>query len=115
MREIGPNFLHLMSAAPERPATRHIVVGISDPSDDPSRHRTFQIAAVYDARVDAWHAAITEENANAQPGPWQQRSDAQRQTAVASTAAACLGRAVELIVSVVACDAEQAPSESEHG
>lgn len=115
MREIDPNFLRLMPADPGIRAARHIVVGISDPSDDPSRHRTFHIAAVYDALAKGWRAAITEENANAQPGPWRQQSDAHHQAVVASTAAACLGQALEMVVSVVACDAEQLPSKSEHG
>ena len=110
----GPDALWLVSAAPEAPATRHIVVGVSDPSADPSRHRVFHIAAVYDAPAAGWRAAITEENANAQPGPWRQRSGAHHQPLVAPTAAVCLGRAVALIVAVIATDDDQPSLGREH-
>lgn len=112
MPRLKPDWRHPMSAGPELPATRHIVVGISDPSDDPSRHRVFQISAVYDATAQGWRAAITEENANAQPGPWLRQSAVSDRAPMAPTAPACLGRAVELIVSVIANDADRPPPSS---
>jgi hypothetical protein len=80
-----------------RPADRHLLLGVSHPSNDPAHHRTFEIRAHYDAARQGWVASVGEQNLNDQRGDWAALlGDEQR--AFFSTAAACLGHAVETIV-----------------
>jgi hypothetical protein len=49
---------------------RHILLGVSHVSDDPTQHRLFEIRAVYDQEADGWVAQVAEQNRNEQPGAW---------------------------------------------
>ena len=50
--------------------TRHILLGVSHASDDPARHRLFEIRATYDQAANGWVAQVAEQNRNEQPGAW---------------------------------------------
>jgi len=50
--------------------TRHILLGVSHVSDDPARHRHFEIRATYDQAANGWVAQVAEQNRNEQPGAW---------------------------------------------
>jgi hypothetical protein len=87
----------LLRPAIWRPADRHLRLGVSHPSNDPAQHRTFEIRALYDAARKGWVASVGEQNLNDQRGAWSSvMGDGQH--AVFPTAAACLGHAVETIV-----------------
>lgn len=80
------------------PADRHVVLGISHASNDPARHRTFQIRASYDANRGGWQAFVGEQNLNDQRGDWMQLLA--ETTSIFPTAAACLGNATTTIVAL---------------
>jgi hypothetical protein len=82
--------------------TRHILLGVSHASDDPARHRLFEIRAAYDQAANGWVAQVAEQNRNEQPGVWAAEVllDGIR-THVFPTAAACLGDAVTSVVTLV--------------
>ena len=46
--------------------SRHIVLGVSHSSDDPARHRNFEVRAVFDAMTRGWVARVAEQNRNEQ-------------------------------------------------
>jgi hypothetical protein len=81
---------------------RHILLGVSHASDDPARHRDFEIRASYDQAAHGWVAQVAEQNRNEQPGAWaaQVLMDGIR-SHVFPTAAACLGDAVMSLVTLV--------------
>jgi hypothetical protein len=88
------------------PPDRHILLGISHPSDDPARHRTFEVRATYDLETGEWGARVGEQNLNEQRGDWEPyRADANggRQF---PTAAACLGDAVARLINTVDQEAQ---------
>ena len=94
-----------------RPADRHVLLGVSHPSNDPARHRTFEIRALYDPARKGWVASVGEQNLNDQRGDWASvLNDARR--AVFPTAAACLGNAVETMVTEFDQDADAIPHSS---
>jgi hypothetical protein len=80
-----------------RPADRHILLGVSHDSNDPARHRTFEIRATYDAGAHGWIAQVGEQNLNEQRGDWAPLSGDDRPSSF-PTAAACLGHAVAALV-----------------
>ena len=82
--------------------TRHILLGVSHASGDPTRHRLFEIRAVYDQAAAGWVAQVAEQNRNEQAGSWTPdvMSDEIRPH-VFPTAAACLGDAVTTLVTLV--------------
>ena len=82
--------------------TRHILLGVSHVSDDPARHRHFEIRATYDQAANGWVAQVAEQNRNEQPGAWAAEvlMDGIR-SHVFPTAAACLGDAVMSLVTLV--------------
>ena len=80
-----------------RPADRHILVGVSHGSNDPARHRTFEIRATYDPTAHGWIAQVAEQNLNEQRGDWSPLTGDNRPSAF-PTAAACLGHAVAALV-----------------
>ena len=85
---------------------RHLRVGVSHPSDDPARHRSFEVRASYRAGV-GWVADLTEENLNDQ---LQSAAVSMRGTdhvEAFPTAAACLGHAVAMLVRTVDGDAAE--------
>ena len=84
---------------------RHIVVGISHPSNDPTRHRVFEVRAVPNGQDGGWVASCEEQNANAQPDRWPAWLPNDHRNHPFPTAAACLGNAVEFIVSTLAREA----------
>jgi hypothetical protein len=88
-----------------RPANRHIHLGVSHPSNDPSRHRDFEVRAVFDARAGGWVAHVGEQNLNEQRGQWH-RLEQEHGRRVFPTAAACLGEAVATIIATVDEEAE---------
>ena len=84
---------------------RHILVGVSDPSNDPARHRVFEVRASYDEAAGGWVARVGEQNLNEQFEGWDPHlSDGRRERAFA-TAGACLGDAVAVLVATVDCEA----------
>ena len=92
-----------------RPPDRHILLGISHASNDPSRHRTFEIHAAYGEETGDWSARVGEQNLNEQRGAWgPDLADAQCAQRF-PTAAACLGDAVERLVAMVDQEAHDAP------
>jgi hypothetical protein len=93
------------ASTPERPISRHIIVGISDPSNDPTRHRVFEIHAFIGETDEGWIAEVAEQNQNAQPEAWRPSLTDDGRVRSFPTAAACLGHAVEAIVTMVARDA----------
>jgi hypothetical protein len=80
------------------PPERHIVLGVSHASDDPSRHRVFEVRASLDATAGGWVARIGEQNRNEQRGEWRANLSPGAQVRVFPTAAACLGDATAAIV-----------------
>jgi hypothetical protein len=82
--------------------TRHILLGVSHASDDPARHRDFEIRATYDQAANGWVAQVAEQNRNEQPGAWAAEVliDGIR-SHVFPTAPACLGDAVTSVVTLV--------------
>ena len=87
---------------------RHISLAVSHPSDDPSRHRVFEIRAAFDPAAGGWVAHVGEQDRNDQRGAWEPLSSAAHQTRAFPTAAACLGNAVAAIVAMVDQDAAPA-------
>jgi hypothetical protein len=92
-----------------RPPDRHILVGISHPSDDPARHRIFEIRATYDAETGAWSARVGEQNLNEQRGDWEPEMVDADGAPRFPTAAACLGDAVTRLMTIVDQDAHDVP------
>ena len=87
---------------------RHISLAVSHPSDDPSRHRVFEIRAAFDPAAGGWVAHAGEQDLNEQRGAWEPLSGANRQIRAFPTAASCLGDAVAAIVAMADKDAEDA-------
>ena len=87
------------------PPDRHILLGISHPSDDPARHRTFEIRASYDAETGTWSARVGEQNLNEQRGDWDPSLADADGAPRFPTAAACLGDAVTRLMTMVDLDA----------
>jgi hypothetical protein len=86
----------------EEQQTRHILLGVSHVSDDPARHRHFEIRATYDQAANGWVAQVAEQNRNEQPGAWAAEVLMNGvRTHVFPTAATCLGDAVTSIVTLV--------------
>ena len=94
-----------------RPPDRQISLGVSQPSDDPSRHRVFEVRAVFDAMSRGWVAHVGERDRNEQRGAWGPLTGTDGQVRVSPTAAACLGNAVATIVAMTDRDADN-PAES---
>ena len=90
---------------------RHISLAVSHPSDDPSRHRVFEVRAAFDPAAGGWVAHAGEQDRNEQRGAWEPLSDPDRQPRAFPTAAACLGDAVAAIVAMVDQDAADAPGD----
>jgi hypothetical protein len=91
-----------------RPTDRHVLIGVSHPSDDPARHRVFEIRASYDAARGGWVARVGEQNLNEQRGDWQ-LVETDDDAPVFPTAAACLGHAVSVIVAAADQEADGWP------
>jgi len=79
-----------------RRADRHVLLGVSHASNDPARHRTFQIRASFDADSGGWRAHVGEQNLNDQRGEWTRVLE--ETAAIFPTAAACLGHATTVII-----------------
>jgi hypothetical protein len=81
---------------------RHILLGVSHASNDPARHRDFEIRATYAQAANGWVAQVAEQNRNEQPGAWAAEvlMDGMR-SHVFPTAATCLGDAVTRVVTLV--------------
>ncbi len=88
---------------------RHILLGISHPSDDPARHRTFEIHAAYDAQTGEWSARVGEQNLNEQRGAWEADWADTDGAPRFPTAAAGLGDAVARLITVVDQEAQDTP------
>jgi hypothetical protein len=81
--------------------SRYILLGVSHSSDDPARHRSFEVRAVFDTMTWGWAAHVAEQNRNEQGGVWgADLTDPERMPPF-PTAAACLGNAVAMIVEMV--------------
>jgi hypothetical protein len=88
---------------------RHVLLGISHPSDDPARHRIFEVRASYDAETGAWSARVGEQNLNEQRGAWDPELVGTDAAPLFPTAAACLGDVVARLITVVDQDAHDTP------
>jgi hypothetical protein len=97
----------LRPVAWDRP-DRHIRLGVSHPSNDPSRHRVFEIRAVFDRRSGGWIAQVGEQNLNEQRGEWAPLIPDEHWDAFPSPAT-CLGHAVATIVAAVDREADGSP------
>jgi hypothetical protein len=80
---------------------RHIELGISQPSDDPTQHHTYTVRARYDPAAGGWVARVGEQTHNDQFAGWDPESAADRARAVYPSAAACLGAAVTRLIAAV--------------
>ena len=85
---------------------RHILLGISHASNDPARHRTFEVRAAYDADTGEWSARVGEQNLNEQLGDWEPRRADANGARRFPTAAACLGDAVARLITMVDQEAQ---------
>ena len=88
---------------------RHILLGISHPSDDPARHRTFEVRATYDVQTGEWSARVGEQNLNEQRGAWNAHRAEENGAPRFPTAAACLGDAVARLITMVDQEAQDRP------
>jgi hypothetical protein len=79
---------------------RHILLGVSHPSNDPSLHRVFEIRAAFTAAAGGWVAQVGEQNLNEQRGDWAPLLP-DEQWDVFPSPATCLGHAVAAIVAAV--------------
>ena len=91
------------------PPDRHILLGISHASNDPARHRAFEVRAAYDVETGEWSAWIGEQNLNEQRGAWGPDSADTNSAQRFPTAAACLGDAVARLVAMVDQEAQETP------
>ncbi len=108
-REHGSAHHRVLRPAVWQQQDRHITLGVSHPSDDPSLHRVFEVRATFDASRSGWVARVGEQNLNEQRGDWGQSSPVQGQVQVFPTAATCLGHATTTIIAAVDRDAQDAP------
>lgn len=92
-----------------RSTDRHVLLGVSHASNDPARHRVFEVSASYDAARGGWVARSGEQNLNEQRGDWQLVESDEELTPVFPTAAECLGHAVTAIVAAVDREADDWP------
>lgn len=89
---------------------RHIRVGISQPTNDPSQHRAFALRARYDVAAGGWVAEFGEQNRNDQVDRWEPEAGVATASLVFPTAAACLGAAVTRLIEAVDREATDPPS-----
>lgn len=87
------------------PPDRHVSLAVSHPSDDPSRHRVFEVRVALAPAAGGWVAYVGEQDRNEQRGAWEPLSGPNRQSHVFPTAATCLGDAVAALVAMVDQDA----------
>ena len=99
---------HVKRSRTDRPPDRHILLGVSHHTNDPARHRTFEIRAAYDGARGGWVARVGEQNLNEQRGAWEPSLAEAGARPVFLTAAACLGDAVATIVARVDREANDA-------
>ena len=90
------------------PPARHILLGVSHPTDDPMRHRIFEIRATYDAATRGWVAQVGEQDRNEQRGAWRSILVPDGAATSFPTAASCLGAAVASIIAAVDAQAQDA-------
>ena len=95
----------ILRPKPWRPAERHVRIGVSHPSDDPSRYRVFEVRAVCDRDTSEWVAQVAEQNLTEQREGWEPLVAAGSRNRGFPTAAACLGDAVATIIAMVDQDA----------
>lgn len=75
---------------------RHVTVAISHASNDPGRHRAFQIRASFDAEREGWQAFVSSRNNNEQYGEWSRLPGVNGE--VFPTPAACIGHAATVLI-----------------
>jgi len=96
------------TAGADSPRDRHIVVGVSHPSGNPARHRTFEVRALYHPAAGGWVLQVAEQNTNEQRQAWELSPADQETARVFPTPAAALGDAVTAIVAMVDRDVTDA-------
>jgi hypothetical protein len=77
---------------------RHIFLGVSHASGDPSRHRDFAVRATFDMVLDGWVARVAEQNPNDQRDAWRPHPVPSGEGQAFPTPATCLGDAVTAII-----------------
>lgn len=82
-------------------AERHVLLGVSHPSSDPARHRTFEVRATFDASRNGWTARFGEKNLNDQIARWTKQLPDEDTAVVSPTATDCLGSAVLSLIAMV--------------
>ena len=101
----GEHATAVPSHDPGEPRDRHLRIGVSHPSGDPTRHRVFEVRATFDAAAGGWVARLGEQNLNEQLAGWGPQLTDGGQARAFPTAAACLGDAVTSLVAEVDQDA----------
>jgi hypothetical protein len=86
------------------PNERHILLGVSYASNDPSRHRTFEVRAVFDAERGGWIARYGEKSLNDQIERWVSWPLDDGRPRVFPTAADCLGQTATSVIAMVERD-----------
>src|SRR5690242_3181887 len=77
---------------------RHLQLGISQPSDDPTQHHVYTVRAHYDLRAGGWVARVGAQTHNDQFAGWEPETDVDRARAVFPSAAVCLGAAAARLI-----------------
>ncbi len=93
-----------------RTPDRHILLGVSHPTDDPALHRIFEVRASFDEQTGGWRARFAQQNLNEQREDWGPKLAAHGARPHFSTAASCLGDAVATLVAIVDEEARSADS-----
>lgn len=79
---------------------RHILLGVSHASGDPSRHRDFAVRATFDMVLGGWVARVAEQNSNDQRDVWGLHPIAPGEGRAFPTVATSLGDAVTGIIAM---------------
>lgn len=90
----------------DEPLERHILLGVSHASNDPTRHRTFEVRASFDVERGGWVARYGEKNLNDQIERWESHPLDDGRPRVFPTAADCLGQTATSVIAMVERNAD---------
>jgi hypothetical protein len=108
-RSRGPVTGRVLRPRQWRLAERNIIVGVSHPTNNPARHRVFEVRATFDAARHGWVARVGEQNLNEQRGAWEPDLMGEELGQGFPTAAACLGDAVTRLIATIDEDPHETP------